>query len=75
MKIEGLTKKQKMFCDIIYKFDYIDQITGFIESLPEEDREICWVAYHMMIAEALDQNINTDTASEVWKDLKQKWTK
>ena len=74
MKIEGLTKKQRMFCDIMYKFDFLDQIHDFIESLPEEDRKLCIVAYHMMLAEALDQNLNTEEASEAWKELRQKWT-
>lgn len=74
MRIEGLTKKQRMFCDIMYKFDYLDQINDFIESLPEEDRKLCVVAYHMMLAEALDQSIDIETASETWKMLREKWT-
>lgn len=73
MKIEGLTKKQRMFCDIIYKFDYVDQIHEFIETLPDEDKKSCQVAYNMMLAEALDQNTKIDTASDLWKELREKW--
>lgn len=73
MKIEGLTKKQRMFCDIIYKFDYVDQIHEFIETLPDEDKKSCQVAYNMMLAEVLDQNTKIDTASDLWKELREKW--
>lgn len=73
MKIQGLTKKQRMFCDIIYKFDYVDQIHEFIETLPDEDKKSCQVAYNMMLAEVLDQNTKIDTASDLWKELREKW--
>lgn len=73
MKIEGLNKKQRMFCDILYKFDYIDQIYSFMDSLPEEDKKLCEVAYNMMLASALDQNHNIDTAREVWNSLREQW--
>jgi hypothetical protein len=73
MKIQGLTEKQKMFCDIIYKFDYVDQIHDFIATLPEDNKKCCEVAFTMMLAAALDENTEIDAASEIWKDLRKKW--
>ena len=73
IKVPNLTKKQKMFCEILWKFDYQDQIQTFIDSLPTKDKNDATVAYNMMIAHVLDDVIEIETASSLWKDLRAKW--
>ena len=62
-----------MFCEILWKFDYQDQIQTFIDSLPTKDKNDATVAYNMMIAHVLDDVIEFETASSLWKDLRAKW--
>ena len=47
--IEGLSKKQRLFADIMWSLDSTDQVTTFIRSLPQKDREQAQVVCELMI--------------------------
>ena len=58
IQIEGLTKKQKMFADIIWSLDTQDQVKAFIESLPEKDKRQAATVCELMILAFIDE-VNT----------------
>jgi hypothetical protein len=58
IQIEGLSKKQKMFADIIWSFDTQDQVKQFIASLPEKDRKQAQTVCELMILAFIDE-VNT----------------
>jgi hypothetical protein len=53
--IEGLSKKQRLFADIMWSLDSTDQVTTFIRSLPKKDREQAQVVCEMMILACIDE--------------------
>jgi hypothetical protein len=71
--IKGLSKKQKLLIDVIHKFDYVEDINNFINSLPEADRNDAVVVYNMLVAHYLDKYQETQIADSLWNDLTSKW--
>jgi hypothetical protein len=53
--IEGLSKKQRLFADIMWSLDSTDQVTTFIRSLPKKDREQAQVVCELMILACIDE--------------------
>jgi hypothetical protein len=53
--IEGLSKKQRLFADIMWSLDSTDQVTTFIRSLPKKDRLQAQVVCEMMILACIDE--------------------
>ncbi len=66
IQIEGLSKKQRMFADIIWSLDTQDQVQAFIRSLPERDRKQAQVVCEMMILAFIDE---VNTVEETTIDL------
>ena len=53
--IEGLSKKQRLFADIMWSLDSTDQVTTFIRSLPKKDRQQAQVVCELMILACIDE--------------------
>jgi hypothetical protein len=53
--IQGLSKKQRLFADIMWSLDSTDQVTTFIRSLPKKDRLQAQVVCEMMILACIDE--------------------
>jgi hypothetical protein len=53
--IEGLSKKQRLFADIMWSLDSTDQVTTFIRSLPKKDRLQAQVVCELMILACIDE--------------------
>lgn len=55
IQIEGLTKKQKLFADLMWSMDGKDEVEAFIRSLPKKDREQAQVVCELMILALFDE--------------------
>lgn len=61
--IEGLTKKQRMFADIMWSMDGKEQVTMFIRSLPERDRKQAQVVCELMVLACFDEIDTVETST------------
>ncbi len=53
--IQGLSKKQRLFADIMWSLDSTEQVTAFIRSLPVKDRQQAQVVCELMILACIDE--------------------
>jgi hypothetical protein len=54
--IENFTPRQKVFADIFWEYQTLEEIHQFIHILPTNDLRIeAMSAYHMLLAESFDQ--------------------
>ncbi len=53
--IEGLSKKQRLFADIMWSMDGTEQVTAFIRALPEADRKQAQVVCELMVLACFDE--------------------
>lgn len=53
--IHGLSKKQRLFADIMWTLDSTDQVTSFIRSLPAGDRAQAQVVCELMVLACIDE--------------------
>ena len=63
--ITGLSKKQKVLCDIMWSIDTKERLEQFVMSLPDEDQLQCMVLIEMMKMSIIDEISYTDDAEEV----------
>ena len=64
-KITGLSRKQKMFCDIMWNIETREKLEQFIFSLGEKDQLECMMLIEMMQLAIIDEVSFTDDADEV----------
>lgn len=55
IQIEGLTKKQKLFADLMWSMDSKAEVETFIRSLPKRDRQQAQVVCELMILALFDE--------------------
>ena len=67
IKIEGLSKKQRLLADIIWSFDKREDVLAFVQTLPPKDRRDAQTIVEMMILAFIDEVDNTDEATEILK--------
>ena len=60
IKLENLTKKQQMLCDVMWALDTTGQVLGFIQTLPQKDKEQAQTLYTMMVLETLDEHMDKE---------------
>ena len=63
IQLENLTQKQRMLCDVMWALDTTGQVLGFIQTLPQRDKEQAQTLYTMMILETLDQHMDKEDLS------------
>jgi len=63
IKLENLTQKQRMLCDVMWALDTTGQVTSFINTLPQKDKEQAVTLYTLMVLETLDQHMDTEDLS------------
>lgn len=66
IEISGLTKRQRALCDIIWGMDSLEEISGFVSSLPPRDQQECKTLVDLMVLATIDE---IDTVSDEVKDL------
>ena len=63
LHIDGLTKRQRAFADIMWSMDSEDDVAAFVRSLPvDQSREAATVMY-LMVWAMLDQITDTHVSS------------
>lgn len=67
--IEGLSPRQRLFADILWQLNGIDEVNAFINSLPHRERREANVIKDMMIAALFDQVTDTTDAERILKGL------
>ena len=60
IKLENLTRKQKVLCEVIWNLDTSEQVLNFVRSLPQKDKEQAQTLYTLMILETLDQEMDIE---------------
>jgi len=63
IQIDNLTQKQRVLCDVMWALDTSGQVLGFIQTLPQKDKEQAVTLYTLMILETLDQEMNIEDLS------------
>ena len=63
IKLENLTQKQRVLCDVMWALDTSGQVLGFIQTLSQKDREQAQTLYTLMILETLDQEMDIEDLS------------
>lgn len=53
--IEGLNKRQRMLADIIWALDTKEQVTAFIQTLPDKQKKEALVVTQMMVLAFIDE--------------------
>ena len=55
IQIEGLSPRQRALADIIWTFNGLPEVTGFIHSLKGEHRQDAVTVLEMMVAAVMDE--------------------
>lgn len=63
IKLENLTQKQRVLCDVMWALDTSGQVLGFIQTLSQKDKEQAQTLYTLMILETLDQEMDIEDLS------------
>ena len=66
IEIDGLTKRQKAMCEILWGMETLSQVQNFVLSLPHADRLECKTLMDLMVMASIDE-VN-EVSTEV-KDL------
>jgi len=65
IELHGLTKKQMVFCDIMWALETREAVEKFIATLPAKDQRICNTLIEMMQLAFLDEVDSVDEANKV----------
>jgi hypothetical protein len=65
IELHGLTKKQMVFCDIMWALETREAVEKFIATLPAKDQRTCNTLIEMMQLAFLDEVDSTDEANTV----------
>jgi len=65
IQIEGLSPRQCLFADIMWKLNGEDQVYGFIRSLPAEFQDEAETVMNMMVASLFDAADDTELADQL----------
>lgn len=68
--IQGLSPRQCLFADIIWKLNGQDEVYAFIGSLPAEFRAEAQTVMNMMVAAVFDEITDTETAQQLLNRIK-----
>jgi hypothetical protein len=67
--IDGLSARQRAFCDVLWNMDSQREVDSFIESLPAGQQQECQTVLQLLIAATLDQVMECDEAAEYLKQF------
>jgi hypothetical protein len=70
IELHGLTKKQMIFCDIMWALETREAVESFIATLPTKDQRTCKILIEMMQLAFLDAVDSTDEANEVLDNIR-----
>lgn len=62
--IEGLTARQRVFADCLWKLNGQDEVYGFIGSLPQEFQPEARTVLDMMLAAVFDKSSDVSLAEQ-----------
>ena len=65
IELYGLTKKQMVFCDIMWALETREAVEKFIATLPAKDQRTCNTLIEMMQLAFLDEVDSVDEANKV----------
>jgi len=65
IELHGLTKKQMVFCDIMWALETREAVEKFIATLPTKDQRTCNTLIEMMQLAFLDEVDSVDEANKV----------
>jgi hypothetical protein len=65
--IEGLTARQRAFCDTLWNMETQGEVDSFIDSLPDGQQQECQTVLELIIAAAMDEFMGYDVAAEYLK--------
>lgn len=65
--IEGLSRRQQAFADVLWNLETQDQVNDFIQSLPEQQRLECQTVLELIIAATMDEFMDYDVAADYLK--------
>jgi hypothetical protein len=55
IKIEGLTRRQQMICDLLWSCDYLDDVERLIKAMPDDAQHDARVMFELIIAAEYDE--------------------
>jgi hypothetical protein len=65
IELHGLTKKQMVFCDIMWALETREAVEKFIATQPAKDQRTCNILIEMMQLAFLDEVDSVDEANKV----------
>jgi hypothetical protein len=63
IEIEGLSARQRAFCDVLWNMETQDEVDRFINCLPPQQRAECQTVLQLIVAATFDQVMDTDLAA------------
>ena len=63
--LTGLSRKQKVLCDIMWTISTRDGVDDFISTLPATDQRDCRTLIELMVMAFADEVVDTTEAKEV----------
>ena len=63
--LTGLSRKQKVLCDIMWTISTRDGVEDFISTLPATDQQDCRTLIELMVMAFADEVVDTTEAKEV----------
>lgn len=63
--LTGLSRKQKVLCDIMWTISTRDGVEDFISTLPATDQRDCRTLIELMVMAFADEVVDTTEAKEV----------
>lgn len=64
INIEGLTARQRAFCNLLWNMETQDEVNNFIQSLPQGQQQECQTVLELIIAATFDQVLECDQAAD-----------
>lgn len=68
--IQGLSPKQKLFADILWKYNSKEEVHTFINALPKSDQNEATTVVHLMIWAVMDEYSQIDDAEDYLKKFR-----
>jgi len=69
IQLEGLTTKQSVLCDVIWRLDTRERVDAFIRTLPKKDRMDAEVLVELMILAYIDEVEDVGMAQKLLKGI------